>query len=121
MFLNSHASPGISTGVPKNCGRCGRNYTDYTDAGSMRVCLECKRPKINPPKDLASMLGQPLTHRQVQIADLIACGTTNKNIASELHLGEGTIKTFVSIILAKTGMANRTSLAVWWYSQKLKG
>ena len=38
------------------------------------------------PRDLASMLGQPLTHRQVQIADLIAHGVTNKNIAYELHL-----------------------------------
>jgi DNA-binding NarL/FixJ family response regulator len=54
----------------------------------------------------------------VQIADLIAHGTTNKNIAYELHLGEGTIKTFVSVILAKTGMANRTSLAVWWDRMK---
>ena len=113
MFLNSHAS-GISTGVPKNCGRCGRNYTDYTDAGSMRVCLECKRPKINPPRDVISLFGKPLSHREVQIVDLVAAGMLNKQIAHELRLEVGSIKTFVSIILAKTGMANRTSLAVWW-------
>jgi DNA-binding NarL/FixJ family response regulator len=64
------------------------------------------------------MLGQPLTHRQVQIADLIAHGVTNKNIAYELHLGEGTIKAYTSIILAKTGLANRTTLAVWWDRMK---
>jgi DNA-binding NarL/FixJ family response regulator len=66
------------------------------------------------------MLGLALSFREVQICNLVAAGTTNKNIAHELRLGEGTIKMYMSVILAKTGMANRTSLAVWWDRQKLK-
>jgi DNA-binding NarL/FixJ family response regulator len=101
-------------GVPKTCFRCGVNFIDFSDRGAARVCAECKKPRAPAPQPSAALLGQPLTHRQVQIADLIARGVTNKNIAHELHLNEGTIKVFVSIVLAKTGQPNRTALAVWW-------
>ena len=53
----------------------------------------------------------------MQVTNLIAKGKLNKEIGLDLHLGEGTIKVIVSIILAKTGMANRTCLAVWWLLQ----
>ena len=72
------------------------------------------------PRDVISLFGKPLSHREVQIVDLVAAGMLNKQIAHELHLEVGTIKMFVSVILAKTGMANRTALAVWWVLQKLK-
>jgi DNA-binding NarL/FixJ family response regulator len=112
-IANSHGMP-VCEGTPKNCARCGQNYMDYSDRSSMRVCPACKRAKVNLPRDLASMRGQPLTFREVQICNLVAAGKFNKQIAHELHLGEGTIKAFVSVILAKTGQPNRTALAIWW-------
>ena len=116
MFLNSHASPGISTGVPKTCFRCGREFQDFSDRGLGRVCTECRRPRVHLPLRYSdpSLLGKPLTVREKQITDLVSTGMASKVIAHELHLGEGTIKVVMSTILAKTGMANRTSLAVWW-------
>jgi DNA-binding NarL/FixJ family response regulator len=118
-IANSHGMP-VCEPIPKTCSRCGKGFSDYSDRGTIRICQECKKPKVYLSRDLAAMLGQALTHREVQICNLVAAGTTNKNIAHELCLGEGTIKMYVSVILAKTGMANRTTLAVWWYSQKLK-
>jgi DNA-binding CsgD family transcriptional regulator len=111
-IVNSHGMPAV--GIPKNCPRCGLNYTDYTDANLMRVCPACKKPRVNPPRDLASMAGQALTFREVQIVNLVATGMPNKEIAHELRLGEGTIKAFMSVIMAKTGQPNRTALAIWW-------
>jgi DNA-binding NarL/FixJ family response regulator len=109
------AHDGVCIGVPKSCFRCGGDFIDFSDRGAARVCADCKKPRVPAPQPSLALLGQPLTHRQVQIADLIARGgMTNKNIAHELHLNEGTIKVFVSIVLAKTGQPNRTALAVWW-------
>jgi DNA-binding NarL/FixJ family response regulator len=108
---NLRAAP--VTGLPKSCHRCGQNFIDYSDRGCMRTCPACKKPKVNLPRFPPELLGQPLSPRELQIVDLVAAAKLNKEIAFELHLGEGTIKTFVSIILAKTGMPNRTALAVW--------
>jgi DNA-binding NarL/FixJ family response regulator len=60
------------------------------------------------------MLGRPLTVRETQIVRLVADAKLNKEIASELHLSEGTVKVFLGPIFAKTGVRNRTALAVWW-------
>jgi len=60
------------------------------------------------------MLGRPFSVRQLQILELLVAGLLNKEIAHKLHLSEGTIKVFMSVIFAKSGMTNRTELAVWW-------
>lgn len=112
-IINSHGMP-VCEPIPKTCSKCGANFSDYSDRGTIRICLACKKPKINLPRDLAAMRGQPLSFREVQICNLLAAGKPNKVIAHQLLLGEGTIKTFVSIILAKTGQPNRTALAIWW-------
>lgn len=102
----------VAIGIPKSCFRCGAEFRDFSDQGLARVCPGCKKPKaIQPPPPLK---GKPLTVREAQVTALIVEGKLSKEIAHELHLGEGTIKQFVSTILAKTGMPNRTKLAVWW-------
>lgn len=72
------------------------------------------------PRYSPLLLGKPLTPRETQVLDLIATGKLNKEIAHEILLGEGTVKVMVSTILAKTGLSNRTSLAVWWAIKILK-
>lgn len=53
-----------------------------------------------------------LTARQRELADLVALGLTNAEIGRRLCLAEDTIKKYVSILLARTGCATRTELAV---------
>ncbi len=55
----------------------------------------------------------PLTVREWQVVELVTEAQLNKEIAHILHLSEGTIKVYISNILAKTGLSNRTALAVW--------
>jgi DNA-binding NarL/FixJ family response regulator len=53
-----------------------------------------------------------LTARELDILRLIASGRSNKEIASELTLTEGTVKGYVSNVLAKIGVQDRTQAAL---------
>jgi len=65
----------------------------------------------------AAMAGDPrlcdLTPRESRILHLIAQGLTNRQIGTELHLSEKTVKNYVSNVLAKMGMHCRTEAAVY--------
>lgn len=51
-----------------------------------------------------------LSERELEVARLVARGLSNKQIASELTVSEGTVKAHVSHILAKLGIAHRAEL-----------
>jgi len=48
-----------------------------------------------------------LTEQELKVLSLIAQGHTNKEIATNLHLGEGTVRNYVSSIFGKLGLSNR--------------
>lgn len=52
-----------------------------------------------------------LTPREVEIARLLECGLTNKEIASRLHIELPTVKNHVHRILEKLGVGRRTEAA----------
>lgn len=54
-----------------------------------------------------------LTERETEILVMLARGKANKEIAHELRIGQQTVKTHVSRILAKLGMRSRTQAAVY--------
>jgi DNA-binding NarL/FixJ family response regulator len=54
-----------------------------------------------------------LTGQERRILALIADGLTNRQIGTELHLAEKTVKNYVSNLLAKLGMERRTQAAVF--------
>jgi DNA-binding NarL/FixJ family response regulator len=56
--------------------------------------------------------GTNLTARERDVLPLLAAGLTNKGIAHELGLTEGTVRIYVSAILAKLGVTNRTEASV---------
>jgi two-component system, NarL family, response regulator DevR len=53
-----------------------------------------------------------LSPHERRILDLVAAGHTNGEIAGRLDLAEKTIRNYVSTILGKVGVRNRTELAV---------
>ena len=54
-----------------------------------------------------------LTKRESEVLRQMALGLTNKDIATELHLGYDTVKEHVQHILRKIGVEDRTQAAVW--------
>jgi len=53
----------------------------------------------------------PLTDRERQILQRAGDGRTSADIASELHLSEGTVRNYLSEAIAKLGAANRVDAA----------
>ena len=60
-----------------------------------------------------------LTDREIQVLCLIARGKTNDEIASELIIGEATVKTHVSNVLTKLNLRDRVQVVVFAYESGL--
>jgi DNA-binding CsgD family transcriptional regulator len=58
-----------------------------------------------------------LTRRERQIAELVARGMSNKEIAAALVIGTRTVESHVENILAKLGFTSRTQVASWMAAQ----
>lgn len=54
-----------------------------------------------------------LTGQERQVLALIAAGKTNREIATELYLSEGTVRNYVSSILSKLNVSNRAEAAAY--------
>jgi two-component system, NarL family, nitrate/nitrite response regulator NarL len=55
-----------------------------------------------------------LTARERQILRLIASGKSNKHIARELNISDGTVKGHVKNLLRKLNLQSRLEAAVWF-------
>jgi DNA-binding NarL/FixJ family response regulator len=52
-----------------------------------------------------------LSRRELEVANLVASGKTNREIAAELFLSERTIETHLSNVFAKLGVSSRAAVA----------
>lgn len=59
-----------------------------------------------------SQLVEPLSDRELEILRLVAEGRSNKEIASQLFIAEGTVKNHVTNILGKLNVRDRTQAAL---------
>lgn len=57
-----------------------------------------------------------LVEKELEIISLVANGLSNKEISSELFLSEGTVRNYISIILEKLCLRDRTQLAIFFYN-----
>jgi DNA-binding NarL/FixJ family response regulator len=73
---------------------------------------EAQRVLMRQATNPVSLL-EALTEREMDVLRLIAQGRSNKEIASQLHLTEGTVKGYVSTILDKLQVEDRTQAALY--------
>ncbi len=59
-----------------------------------------------------------LSDREYEILLLVAKGLNNKEIAEKLYLSEGTVRNYISNILDKLELRDRTQLAIYYYKMK---
>ncbi|MCA9985533.1 MAG: response regulator transcription factor [Anaerolineales bacterium] len=86
-------------------------------AVAAKVVAEFARLK-STPAEISQPLIEPLSSRELEILAQIAAGQSNREIAHELFLAEGTVKNHVTNILGKLGVRDRTQAAL--KAQELK-
>jgi DNA-binding NarL/FixJ family response regulator len=76
-----------------------------------RVVAEFARLSERPP-DASQALVDPLSTRELEILRLLAGGATNREIALQLFIAEGTVKNHVTNIFTKLDVTDRTRAAI---------
>jgi DNA-binding NarL/FixJ family response regulator len=74
-------------------------------ARSLSVC--------DTTRDEAFLEGLP--PRAIDVLRNISRGCSNREIADELHLSEGTVRNYVSELLQFADVRDRTQLVIWYY------
>jgi non-specific serine/threonine protein kinase len=95
----------------------GRTRVDETAAEEEAEPTRPGRPAAAAPAAEPS----PLTRREREIAELIAQGRSNKEIASTLVISQRTVEGHVEHILDKLGFASRAQIAAWMAAREAGG
>lgn len=109
IILTTYARPGYFERAKKAhvSGYLLKDTPSETLAESIRQIMDGKRLYSPELIDIAFESENPLTSREIEIVQLLADGKTTKSIAEELHLSNGTIRNYVSIVLDKLNVSNR--------------
>ena len=59
-----------------------------------------------------------ISEKEQEIIELVAEGLSNREIAERLFLSEGTVRNYISVILEKLSLRDRTQLAVFYYKNR---
>jgi DNA-binding NarL/FixJ family response regulator len=92
----------------------GHGWIDYTVA---RPLLATFGDMVPPPERRAKLA--LLTERELVVLKLLGRGSTNSEIADELCVSTGTVKTHVGSILAKLGLRDRVAAVVFAFKHGL--
>ena len=77
-----------------------------------KVVAEFSRMSGAKTADPQEDLVEPLSERELEILGVLATGASNREIANQLYITEGTVKNHVTNILGKLGVRDRTQAAL---------
>lgn len=77
-----------------------------------------KIPDLMKNADSFDYSAYDISEKEYEIITLVADGLSNKEIATNLYLSEGTVRNYLSSILEKLELRDRTQLAVFYYQHK---
>ena len=77
-----------------------------------KVVAEFSRMSGAKTADPQEELVEPLSERELEILGVLATGASNREIANQLYITEGTVKNHVTNILGKLGVRDRTQAAL---------
>ena len=109
IMLTTFARPGYFERAKEAqvSGYLLKDSSSETLAQSIRHIMEGRRIYSPELIDVAFEAANPLTPREMEIIQLLEAGRTTKAIAKELHLSNGTVRNYISIILDKLYVDNR--------------
>ena len=79
--------------------------------------VEARRPAARPV--VAPVADGPLSRREMEVAELIADGATNAQVAARLFISERTVESHVASIFNKLGVDTRLQVARWFASTQV--
>jgi DNA-binding NarL/FixJ family response regulator len=96
-------------------GSCAEAITLYEQAIARFAKLGDSAGETMAKANLAGLIprSSTLSDRETQVADLVAAGLTNREIAEQLFISERTVHSHLSHIFTKLDVTSRTQLAVW--------
>lgn len=74
-----------------------------------------KLPVLMQSKEEFDYSQYDISEKEQSIIELVAEGLSNKEISEKLFLSEGTVRNYISTILEKLALRDRTQLAVFYY------
>lgn len=87
-----------------------RGETILDASVTSKVISEFRR--LSGPADDTPGTG-PLSEREIEVLRLVSSGHSNRKIARTLYITEGTVKNYVTNILRKLGLRDRTQAAIY--------
>ena len=84
----------------------GKTHVDPAVAG--KLFSQISQNSVSPDTSIAT----DLSDRERDVLRLLARGLSNADIARQLHLSEGTVRNYVSAVLAKLGVSDRAQAAI---------
>ncbi|MBK8895994.1 MAG: response regulator transcription factor [Candidatus Competibacteraceae bacterium] len=106
-------------GQPAKTGAAPANGAGFSKAASVTppsqaapLTAPASKATVAPSGTTPPAEVDPLTDKEERILDLLAEGKSNKQIAAEIFLAEGTVKNYVSRIMDKLHARSRTELAL---------
>ena len=75
-------------------------------------------PELISEKEQFAYTQKGLTDKEWELVTLVAQGLSNKEISAQMYLSEGTVRNYLSQILEKLSLRDRTQLAVFYFTHK---
>ena len=80
--------------------------------------IVAKIPSMINKSGKADLSGYGISQKESAIIQCIADGQSNREIAADLYLSEGTVRNSISVILEKLHLRDRTQLAIFYYKNR---
>jgi DNA-binding CsgD family transcriptional regulator len=124
------AAPYEVARVRELCGRACRALGDGESAGLELAAARSTFAELGAAPDLARIDADPvarsgddgtgLSPRERQVLRLVAAGSSNRTIATELVLSERTVERHVANIFRKLGVSSRAAATAYAYDHRLR-
>jgi DNA-binding NarL/FixJ family response regulator len=107
----------VANGAPGELAT-GRRFWHLKNQQQRAAWLCCPR-KERFVRDEAAIVEPHLTQRQREVLELLALGSSNKNIATQLHISRYTLQHHLAAVYAALGVRTRIEAAVWAVQHRL--
>ncbi|MBE5889957.1 MAG: response regulator transcription factor [Lachnospiraceae bacterium] len=77
-----------------------------------------KIPVLKTKKDTFDYSVYDISEKEIEVIEQVGNGKSNREIAETLFLSEGTVRNYISTILEKLSLRDRTQLAVFYLNHK---